>query len=386
MTLTTLHLRADREHLLAAIAAADAVVPSSSSKPILQNLVLDAKAAHLEVIASDSQVGLRAIVRRIEVLGQGQAVVASRQFAQILRESASRSVELELETQGEQAILAIRLGDGDYHVPAVIGETFPLVSFFPADVVPFRIPGARLDSMLRKTTFAMDKERTSPTLSGLSLTLGNGELVIAATDGKVLAETVDRSEAYQLSQAGEMLAVVLPAPAVSHLSRILGGSAPAKSDGVELAFAGKLLFIRLALEDGLRVELTARLVEGVFPAYRPALAAATGQISLTFHTAQLASAVRRVALMNSQTSRAIVMHLDKDLAVFSNMNSAQGNARIPVACQYQGAPAKFGINADYLQSIIKAYEAEHLGIEMARGLIMREPGVTFLIMPISLPV
>jgi DNA polymerase-3 subunit beta len=386
MSATTLQLRADRDHLLAAIAAADAVVPSTSSKPILQNLVLDAKAAHLEVIASDSQVGLRAVVRRVEILGQGQAVVASRQFAQILRESASRTVELELIATGEQATLAIRLGDGDYQVPAVIGETFPPVSFFPADVVPFRIPGGKLESMLRKTTFAMDKERTSPTLSGLSLTLGNGDLIIAATDGKVLSEAVEHGEAYHLSQAGEVLAVVLPAPAVGHLSRILSGSAPAKSDSVELAFAGRLLFIRLALEDGLRVELTARLVEGVFPNYRGALSSATGQISLTFHTAQLASAVRRVALMNNQTSKAIVLALDKDQAIFSNMNAAQGSARIPVSCQYAGAPAKYGINSDYIQAILKVFEGEHIGIEMSRGLIMREPGITFLIMPISLPV
>lgn len=384
MSATSLHLHGDREHLLAAILAADAVVPSTSSKPILTNLLLDAKPAHLEINATDGQVGLRSVVRRVQVTGAGQAVVNSRQLAMILRESSSATATLELETTGEHSVLSIKLSDGDYSVPAVVGETFPPVSFFPADVVPFAVPAKRLEDMLRRTTFAMDKERTSPTLSGLSLTIGNGELVIAATDGKVLSETVEKGDAFLLPN-GEKMAVVLPAVAVNHLGRILS-SASAASEKVELAFAGKLAFLRLAIADGLSVEFTTRLVDGTFPAYRAALTNTTGQVGITFHTAQLASAVRRVALMTQQASRAIVMSLDHDQAVFSNMNYTNGSARIPVSCQYAGAPAKFGLNSQYMTDILKVYGGEHIGIEISRGLIMREPGVTYLVMPISLPV
>jgi DNA polymerase-3 subunit beta len=384
MTSNSLHLHGDREHLLAAILAADAVVPSTSSKPILTNLLLDAKAAHLEINATDGQVGLRSIVRRVEIKGSGQTVVNSRQLAMILRESSSAMATLELETTGDHSVLAIRLADGDYSVPAVVGETFPPVSFFPSDVVPFGVVATRLEEMLRKTTFAMDKERTSPTLSGLSLTIGAGEVVIAATDGKVLAETVEKGEAFRLP-GDEKLAVVLPAVAVNHLARIVGSSTT-KGEKVEMAFAGKLAFMRLAIADGLSVEFTTRLVDGTFPAYRAALANTTGQVAITFHTAQLASAVRRVALMTQQASRAVVMSLDKDQAVFSNMNYTNGSARIPVSCQYAGSPAKFGLNSQYMTDILKVYGGEHIGIEVSRGLIMREPGVTYLVMPISLPV
>ena len=384
MSATSLQLHGDREHLLAAILAADAVVPSTSSKPILTNLMLDAKAAHLEINATDGQVGLRSVVRRVEISGVGQAVVNSRQLAMILRESASATATIALESTGEQSVLAIKLSDGDYSVPAVVGETFPPVSFFPADVVPFTLSAKRLEDMLKRTTFAMDKERTSPTLSGLSMTIGNGELVIAATDGKVLSETVEKGEAFHLPN-DERMAVVLPAVAVNHLGRILS-TASAAQEKVELAFAGKLAFVRMAIADGLSVEFTTRLVDGTFPAYRAALTNTTGQVAITFHTAQLASAVRRVALMTQQASRAIVMSLDRDQAMFSNMNYTNGSARIPVTCQYTGAPAKFGLNSQYMSDILKVYNGEHIGIEVSRGLIMREPGVTYLVMPISLPV
>ncbi len=384
MSLTNLHLSGDREHLLAAILAADAVVPSTSSKPILTNLLLDAKVTHLEINATDGQVGLRSIVRRVTITGQGQAVVNSRQLAMILRESSSQVATLELESTGDHSVLTIKLSDGDYSVPAVVGETFPPVSFFPVDVVPFAVGAVRLEDMLRRTTFAMDKERTSPTLSGLSMTIGMGELIVAATDGKVLAEAVEKDDMFRLP-GDEKLAIVLPAVAVNHLGRILG-SGTVKTEKIEMAFAGKLAFMRLAIADGLLVEFTTRLVDGTFPAYRAALSSATGQTAIIFHTAQLATAVRRVALMTQQASRAIVLSLDKDQAVFSNMNYTNGSARIPVSCQYAGAPAKFGLNSQYMSDILKVYSGEHIGIEVSRGLIMREPGVTYLVMPISLPV
>src|SRR5258708_3854372 len=117
-----LYVRCDRDDLLAAIQAADAVVPSNSAKPILTNLLFDGKQDRLEIIATDLQVGLRSIVRKVQVDHIGQAVVQARQLASILKESRSQSVELRLEQKAENSQLTIALSDGDYQVPAVVGE------------------------------------------------------------------------------------------------------------------------------------------------------------------------------------------------------------------------------------------------------------------------
>jgi DNA polymerase III subunit beta len=374
---TALNLHCDREHLLAAIQAADAVVPSNSTKPILTNLLLDAKKDHLEIVATDLQVGLRSIVRKIQVSGAGQAVVQARQLAVILKESSSQTVTLSLEGKADQSLLHIALADGDYQIPAIIGETFPPVSFFPTDVRSIAVNGARFEEMVRQTVFAMDKDRTSAVLSGMYVAVGGGELVMAATDGKVLCEAIEKREEF----SGEAIQAVIPAITISHLQRILGTTQP---DQIELAFSGKLVFVRLVMATGLQVEITSRLVEGNFPAYRNALPASTPS-SVTFKTSELASAVRRAALMTNQTSRGIVLALDKDSAVFSNLNYTNGSARIPVACGYAGQPVKLGINSHYMGDVLRVYKSDKIVIELSRGLIMREPGSTYLIMPISLP-
>lgn len=384
-TASALQLQCEREHMLAAIQAADAVVPSNSTKPILTNLLLDAKDDLLEIVATDLQVGLRSKVRKVQVRGAGQAVVQARQLAVILKESSSPTVSLSLEGKGDQRLLHIALADGDYQIPAIVGETFPAVSFFPTDVRAIPMTGARFEEMIRQTVFAMDKDRTSAVLSGLVVSVGNGELVIAGTNGHVLCEAIEKGSDY----AGETVQAVVPSMTIGHLQRILGTTHP---DRVELAFAGKLVFARLSMPDGLEVELTSRLVEGHFPPYRNALGG-TAPATVTFPTAELASAVRRAALMTNQTSRGIVMTLERDQAVFSNLNYTNGSARIPVSCQYTGSPTKLGINAQYLGDVLRVYKSDSITIELSRGLIMREPAskdapassATYLIMPISLP-
>ena len=112
-TTKPLHLRCDRQDLLAAIQAADAVVPSNSTKPILTNLLFDAKSDQLEIIATDLQVGLRSVVQRVQVESPGQAVVQAHQLASILRESSSPSVSLRLEHKGDTSQLVIGLGGGE---------------------------------------------------------------------------------------------------------------------------------------------------------------------------------------------------------------------------------------------------------------------------------
>lgn len=385
---SSLRLRCERDDLLAAVQAADAVVPSNSAKPILTNLMLDAREGQVEIVATDLQVGLRAVVRRVEVDSPGQVVVPARQLNTILKESRSPAVSLVLETGEANAQLVIELADGDYRIPAVVGETFPQVSAFPADQQRVAVPGEALEQMIRKAAFAVDRDRTSAVLSGVHLSIGDGELVLAATDGKVLAEAVHQDDSYQ---ADEPMVAIVPSSTIQHLNRILGTG---RCDAVELAIAGKLIFIRATIASGevggagsIQVELTSRLIDGAYPAYRNALPA-SAQHRVTFTAKELASAVRRTALMTSSAARGIVLEVANDQAILSNLTTTTGTARIPLSCRYQGPEVRLGLNAQYLGDVLRAFDGDEFEIELngsGRGLIVREPAVTFLIMPITLP-
>ena len=381
------HIRCPREDLLVALQAADAVVPSNNANPIVNNLKLVADEGLLEVLATDTQVGLRAVVRRIEINGPGQVIIPARQLVSILKESSSQDVFMHLDAEEGQQRLQIKLNDGDYNLPIIASDTFPTISQFPQDKSVLQIPAETLDTMIKQTSFAVDKDRTSAVLSGVYLAARDGEFILAATDGKVLAESVDRKEIYG---SHEELQAIIPAITINHMSRLL--SANAQND-VDLSVQKKLIFIRTSIgggeagRGGVQIELSSRLVDGSYPAYRNAIAANCVS-KVSFKTKDLLSGVRRTALMTSAASRGIVLNISANETILSNLNHTAGSARIPISCSFDGGEERLGLNAAYLSEVLKAIGNESVTIELngpGKGLIIRGTSTCFLIMPITLP-
>lgn len=385
---TGFHLRCQRSELVQSLAAADAVVPSSSAKPILTNLLLVAHNDHLEIAATDLQVGLRSICSSVEVLVAGQVVVPARKLVAVLKESKSASVELNIEEHGDTVQLTIDLADGSYRIPTVVGEVFPQVTAYPTEGTVVKMPADKFAQMIKKTLFAVDKERTSAVLSGVFLSVLPQSVLFAATDGKVLAE-FEHSIATQVTDESGLQTIV-PASTMSHLQRVVDASG---GGSVELALVGKLIFVRMHIgggqgeSDHIAVELTSRCIDGTYPPYRNALPSQSNQ-TVTFQREELSSAVRRTALMTSSASPGIVLSFNRGEAELSNLFNNSGSANIPLHCRYDGEAQRFGFNASYVANVLKALTNDDVVFELngpGRGIITRDGESVFLVMPISLP-
>ncbi|MFW5829050.1 MAG: DNA polymerase III subunit beta [Planctomycetota bacterium] len=387
MSELNLDVRCQREEFLTALQAADGVVPNNNIKKILSNLQLTAEPDRMVISATDAQVGLRAILRRVQVDQPGSVLVPAKQLVGILKESRSPDVHLVLQRGDSSTQLSCRLSDGRYQLPVVASEEFPTISLFPEQAPTIPIEAETLERMIRRTIFAVDKDRSSAVLSGVYMAVQDGEFLMTATDGKVLSEARNSDERYASLAENS---IVVPALTVNQLSRLLNLHAVGD---VAIAVERRLIFIRAVLagssnaDSGIQVELNSRLVEGVFPSYRNAIPT-QAESAVIFESAVLASAVRRTALMTSSANRGIVMALEPERAVLSNFSHSSGTAEIPIACEYAGTPQRLGLNAGYLQEVLKVYSREDVAIELngpGRGMIMRDDDVTFLVMPITLP-
>ncbi|MFW5845036.1 MAG: DNA polymerase III subunit beta [Planctomycetota bacterium] len=386
MPVQAIDVQCIREDLLNALQAAEAVVPGNNIKKILSNLCLTVGDDHMVVSATDQQIGLRALVRRLQVHRPGTVLVPARQLVGILKESGSRDVRIHVGESGDGQLLHIDLQDGQYHLPVFPSEEFPVISGFPEESTPIPVAAADLERMIRCTLFAVDKDRSSAVLSGVYCAIAEEEFLLTATDGKVLVEARRRDPVY-----GSLpdTSLIIPALTVNHLSRLLGSH---QQGDVALAVAKNLIFVRAVLrgsEEGapIQVEINSRLIEGVYPSYRNAIPTQS-EDAVGFRSAELATGLRRTVLMTSSANRGIVMTIGRDGAMLSNLSHSTGTAEIPVPCRYDGAEQRIGMNASNLQEILRVYRREELSLELngrGRGMIIRDDDETYLIMPITLP-
>ena len=123
---------------------------------------------------------------------------------------------------------------------------------------------------------------------------------------------------------------------------------------IELAFANNSGLAKKG-----DVTLVMRLIEGEFPNYNQVI-----PNDLTRHlilpTDSLVQAVRRVALLSSERSRAVKLELGDGQLVITSNNPDLGDAREELDVDYAGDPLTIGFNARYLLDAINAVQLKEI--------------------------
>jgi DNA polymerase-3 subunit beta len=169
----------------------------------------------------------------------------------------------------------------------------------------------------------------------------NGKLRMVATDGHRLA-CVDRSLGTEI---GLERGVIIPRKGLAELKRLLDEE---DADEVELGFEGNS---GLARRGG--VTLVIRLIEGEFPNYRQVIPSDT-QHRLSIASEPLSHALRRVALLSPDRSRAIKFELAEGRLGLSCDNPDVGKAKEELDVDYAGPPLAIAFNARYLIDAVNA--------------------------------
>jgi DNA polymerase-3 subunit beta len=102
-----------------------------------------------------------------------------------------------------------------------------------------------------------------------------------------------------------------------------------------------------------------RLIEGEFPNYNQVIPKDLTR-SLILPTDEFVHAVRRVALLSSERSRAVKLELDEGQLVISSSNPDLGDAREELDVDYAGDALAIGFNAKYLLDAIGALQLKEI--------------------------
>jgi DNA polymerase-3 subunit beta len=112
--------------------------------------------------------------------------------------------------------------------------------------------------------------------------------------------------------------------------------------------------------------LISRMLYGQFPNYDMVMPKNNDK-SIQFDGALLNAAIRRVALMADERSRAIRFHLEPNQLVISSQNAEEGEARETIQTDYTGEEADIGFNAQYLQDFLNVIGDGAVAFEFKDG-------------------
>ena len=109
--------------------------------------------------------------------------------------------------------------------------------------------------------------------------------------------------------------------------------------------------------------LISRMIDGQFPAYERVIPKGNDK-HIEFERDRLTNAVKRVALLSNERSRAVKFQIDKGKVDVTSSSPELGEAHETLPVDYTGAPMQICFNAQYVLDFLAAVTTDVVALEL----------------------
>ena len=372
MTLMELVVR--KTDLLRELQLFQGIVERKNTIPILANVLIEADGDSVKLLATDLEVGLRSRCPA-SVSKSGSLTLPAKKLYEIIKALPETDIRIEENRNGVK-VAADRFDSRMQTLPREDFPSLPDASGSFSATLPREI----LKQMVAKTQFAITGEDTRYFLNGALFIQRPDSMSLVSTDGHRLALiTVQREKVKVKAKGEDEERVILPRKTLLELGRLL-------SEG-----EGDIQYERgenhLFFDIGGRL-LISRMIDGQFPAFERVIPKSNDK-RVEFDRDRLTSAVKRVALLSNERSRAVKFQIDKGKVEIASSSPEFGEAKEVIIVDYDSAPVTICFNAQYVLDFLSVVETDSVGLEFKDEMsqaVMKPVGAenyeyTYVIMP-----
>ena len=349
------------------------IVERKNTIPILANVLMEAKGDEVRFLATDLEVGLRSKCNA-SVAKSGSLTLPAKKFYEIIKALPETDIRI-AEDKGGVKVAADRF---DSRMQTLPREDFPTLPESGAGAPSATLPRSALKEMVAKTQFAITGEDTRYFLNGALFVLRPDSMSLVATDGHRLALVTVARDGKGKKDTDEIRAI-LPKKTLGELSRLL-----MEGDG-DIAYERGENHLFFHVGDRL---LISRMIDGQFPAYERVIPKGNDK-RIEFERDRLTNAVKRVALLSNERSRAVKVQIDKGKVDITSSSPDLGEAKETLTVDYAGAPMQICFNAQYVLDFLSAVSTDLVSLELKDEVsqaLMKPVGAegydyTYVIMP-----
>src|SRR5262245_11957564 len=352
------------------------IVERKNTIPILANVLMEAKGDEVRFLATDLEVGLRSKCAAAVAKG-GALTLPAKKFYEVVKSLPETDIRI-AEDKGGVKVAADRF---DSRMQTLPREDFPTLPETGATGTAPRatLPRSAIREMVAKTAFAITGEDTRYFLNGALFVLRPSEMSLVATDGHRLAlVTVARNGKPERGSTDEVKAI-LPKKTLGELSRLLQeGDADIQYERGEN---------HLFFDVGGRL-LISRMIDGQFPAYERVIPKGNDK-RIEFERDRLTSAVKRVALLSNERSRAVKFQIEPGKVDVTSSSPDLGEAKETIPVEFSGPALQICFNAQYVLDFLSVVSTDVVSLELKDEVsqaVMKPVGAegydyTYVIMP-----
>ena len=335
-----------RTSFLKKLAEVQLAISNRTTIPILTGIKITVSEEGLTLTGSDADISIETFLSadadeyQLSIEKTGSIVLQpARFFNDIVRKLPDDFFTLEVKDNYQTEITS---SSSEFTIHGLDADDYPRLPQIEEQET-FHISVPLLKQVIRQTVIAVSVHESRPILTGVNLSIENGQLKAVATDSHRLSQRVIPLEVSKDIQHN----IVIPGKSLSELSRLLAES----TDDVELVVTENQILFKTS-----DTYFYSRLLEGNYP-NTERLIPSTANTYVTLDATVLLGAIERASLLSHAGKNNVVkMTIEKDAVTITGNSPDIGRVEEEVSFKkIEGETLEISFNPDYMKDALNTF-------------------------------
>ena len=355
--------------LLKGVSIVSKAVPSRTTMPILNCILIDASANEIKLTANDMELGIETVIEG-EIVERVIIVVDAKFFSEIVRKLPDNDVVIESDDTFQTTITCEK---AKFNIVGKSGEDFSYLPYIEKNE-SISISQFTLKDVVRQTIFSIADNDTNKLMTGELFEINENRLRVVSLDGhRISIRNIELKESYS------PLKVVVPGKTLQEISKILTGEA---EDMVDIFFADNHILFEFD-----ETKVVSRLIEGEY-FHIDQMLSSDYDTKVKINKREFLSCIDRATLLIREGFKKPIILNIQDGSLQLKINSFVGSMNEEIEIEKEGKDLLIGFNPKFFIDALRVIDDEEVTLYMvnpkAPCFIKDDAGTyVYLILPVN---
>ena len=358
-----------KANLLKGVSIVSKAVPSRTTMPILECILIDASANEIKLTANDMELGIETVIEG-EIVERGIIALDAKFFSEIVRKLPDNDVVIESDDTFQTTITCEK---AKFNIVGKSGEDFSYLPYIEKNE-SISISQFTLKDVVRQTIFSIADNDTNKLMTGELFEINENRLRVVSLDGhRISIRNIELKENYS------SLKVVVPGKTLQEISKILTGEA---EDMVDIFFADNHILFEFD-----QTKVVSRLIEGEY-FHIDQMLSSDYDTKVKINKREFLSCIDRATLLIREGDKKPIILNIQDGSLQLKINSFVGSMNEEIEIEKEGKDLLIGFNPKFFIDALRVIDDEEVTLYMvnpkAPCFIKDDAGTyVYLILPVN---
>ena len=333
----------NKSNLVKGVSIVSKAVPSKTTMPILECILIDATMDIIRLTANDMELGIQTEIEG-EIVDRGMIAIDARIFSEIVRKLPDSDITIETDDRLQTVITCEK---AKFDISGKPGEEFSYLPVIEKEN-SIEISQFTLKEVIRQTIFSISDSESNKMMGGELFEIRNNVLRVVSLDGhRISIRKIELKESYPARK------VVVPGKTLNEISKILSGDA---DKDVTIFFTDKHIVFEFD-----NTTVVSRLIEGEYFKIDQMLSS-DYETKVTINKKELLDCIDRATLLIKEGDKKPIIINITDGAMELKINSTVGSMDEEIDIEKLGKDLMIGFNPRFLIDALRVIDDETITI------------------------